>query len=167
MTTTDIEDFTISRTFDAPRERVWRANTEIERMKQWWSPKGFTTAQAQLDLRPGGVYHYCLVSPDGLEMWGKLTYREIVPQEKIVCVVSFSDRDGGMTRHPMSPTWPREMLSTATFADAGDGRTELTVRWRPLNAAPEEIATFDQGRDDMRQGFSGTFDNLAAHLAQT
>ncbi|MCQ3936686.1 MAG: hypothetical protein DPW18_06525, partial [Chloroflexi bacterium] len=66
--------------------------------------------------------------PSNGSIWVRL------PQEKIVCVVSFSDRDGGMTRHPMSPTWPREMLSTATFTDAGDGRTELTVRWRPLNA---------------------------------
>ena len=46
--------FVISRVFDAPRERVWQAWTEVEQMRQWFSPKGFTRIAAKMDLRPGG-----------------------------------------------------------------------------------------------------------------
>ena len=50
--------FVISRVFDAPRERVWQAWTEVERLKQWFSPKGVTVIAGKMDLRTGGIYHY-------------------------------------------------------------------------------------------------------------
>ena len=40
--TTDVQEFTFGRTFDAPRERVWRAWTDAEALAQWWGPKGVT-----------------------------------------------------------------------------------------------------------------------------
>src|SRR5438552_577356 len=94
-------EFVITRTIDAPRNLVWEAWTERDRLMQWFGPKRFTMSAAMLDLRPAGVFHYCLRSPDGKEMWGKFVYREIVPQERIVLVNSFSDEKGGLTRHPM------------------------------------------------------------------
>ncbi|MBI3597425.1 MAG: SRPBCC domain-containing protein [Nitrospirae bacterium] len=48
-------EFVISRTFDAPRDLVWKAFTDPERMKHWWGPKGFTVRVAKMDFRPGGV----------------------------------------------------------------------------------------------------------------
>jgi uncharacterized protein YndB with AHSA1/START domain len=160
------EEFTISRSFDAPRERVWKAWTEAERLKQWWGPKGFTVSYCTVDLRPGGVMHYGLRSPDGDDMWGKFVYREIVKSEKLVFVVSFSDEKGGITRHPMSPNWPREILSTVTFAEQHHG-TLITVRWIPTNATELERKTFEDGRDGMRQGWGGTFDQFADYLKRS
>ena len=160
------DEFVISRVFDAPRDKVWKAWTEAERLKQWWGPKGFTVSHCTVDLRPGGVMHYCLRSPDGQDMWGKFVYREIVKPEKLVFVVSFSDEKGGITRHPMSPDWPREMLSTVTFA-VQQGGTLITVRWIPTNATELERKTFVDGRDGMKQGWGGTFDQFAAYLAKT
>ena len=61
-------EFVISRTFDAPRDLVWKAWTERERLMQWFGPKGFTMPIAKLDFRPGGMLHYCLRSADGKEM---------------------------------------------------------------------------------------------------
>ena len=159
------DEFIISRVFDAPRERVWKAWTEAERLKQWWGPKGFTVSHCTVDLRPGGVMHYCLRSPEGDDMWGKFVYREIVKPEKLVFVVSFSDETGGITRHPMSPDWPREMLSTVTFAEQHGG-TLITVRWIPTNATELERKTFEDGRDSMKQGWGGTFDQFAGYLAK-
>ncbi len=99
-------------------------------MKHWWGPKGFTVVAASMDLRPGGIYHYGLRAPDGSTMWGKFVYREIVRPERIVLVNSFSDEAGNLTRHPMSPTWPLEMLSTFLFAGE-QGRTTFTIKWVP------------------------------------
>jgi uncharacterized protein YndB with AHSA1/START domain len=158
-------DFVISRVFDAPRELVWKAVTDPEHMKHWWGPKGFTPRVAKMDFRPGGVYHYCLRSPDGKEMWGKFVYREIVAPERIVFINSFSDENGGLTRHPMSPTWPLEMLSTFTFAEQ-DGKTIFTIKWTPYNATEEERKTFDAAHGGMTQGWTGTLDQLAEYLAK-
>ncbi len=65
-------------------------------------------------------------------MWGKFIFREIVPQERLVFVVAFSDAEGGLTRHPMSPDWPLTMLSTVTFAETGTGKTIVTVQMGAL-----------------------------------
>jgi uncharacterized protein YndB with AHSA1/START domain len=104
-------------------------------------------------------------APDGTPMWGKFVYREIVPPQLMLLVNSFSDEAGGITRHPMAPTWPLEMLSTFLFEDQDD-RTRLTIKWKPLNASGEEIATFAGAHDGMRQGWTGTMDQLDAYLAK-
>ena len=165
--TTDTPDheFVISRVFDAPRELVWKAFTDPEHMKHWWGPKGFTARVAKMDFRPGGSYHYCLRSPDGKDMWGKFVYCEIVAPERMVFINSFSDEHGGLTRHPMSPSWPLEMLSTFTFEEQ-DGKTTLTIKWIPYNATEEERKTFDGARGGMTQGWTGTLDQLAEYLAK-
>lgn len=161
---TAIRPFVLSRTFDASREQMWKAWTERAQLMQWFGPKGFTMPAAKMDFRPGGSFHYCLQSPDGKEMWGKFTYREISAPERIVLVNSFSDEAGGITRHPFSPTWPLQLLSTFTMTEH-DGKTTATVEWVPIDPTPEERETFDGAHDGMRQGWGGTFDQLAAYLA--
>ena len=158
-------EFVITRVFDAPRELVWKAWTERERLMQWFGPKSFAMSTAKMDFRPGGSFHYCLRSPEGKEMWGKFVYREIVAPERIVLVNSFSNAKGDLTRHPFSATWPLEMLSTTTLAEH-NGQTTLTLQWLPLNATGEERQTFDGSREGMTGGWTGTFDQLAAYLAQ-
>ena len=165
MTTKSGKEFVITREFDAPRELVWKAWTERDRLMQWFGPKGFAMVVATLDFRPGGVFHYCLRSESGQEMWGKFVYREIVPPERIVWVHSFADENGNVTTHPMSPTWPREMLSTATLTER-DGRTTVTIRWSPINPTEAERQTFDTNLDGMRMGWTGTFEQLDEYLAR-
>jgi uncharacterized protein YndB with AHSA1/START domain len=155
--------FIISRVFNAPRELVWKAFTEPERMKQWWGPKGCSVGHAKMDLRPGGEYHYSMRTPDSKEMWGKFVYREIVKPEKMVFVNSFSDEKGGLTRHPMNPSWPLEMLSTFTFREQ-DGKTTFSVEWSPLSPTESELKTFEEGTASMNQGWSGTLDQLNEYL---
>jgi len=158
-------DFVLTRSFDAPRELMFEVWTRPEHLQQWFSPKGFTVLAANMDFRFGGTYHYGMRMPNGQEMWGKWTFREIVPPERIVFIDSFSDARGGLARHPMNPNWPREMLSTITFAEQ-NGRTTVTIRWSPHNATETEFKTFDAGRDSMKQGWGGTLEQLTAHLAK-
>jgi uncharacterized protein YndB with AHSA1/START domain len=158
-------DFVISRAFDAPRELVWKCFTEPERMKEWWGPKGSTIVASKMDLRIGGIYHGAMRAPDGRVMWAKFVYREITAPERLVWVHSISDEAGGLTRHPMSPTWPLEMLTAVTLDHEPGGKTKVTIRWSPLDAMAEEQKTFDAAHDSMRGGWGGTFDRLAAYLA--
>jgi uncharacterized protein YndB with AHSA1/START domain len=158
-------DFVISRTFDAPRDLVWKAFTDPERMRHWWGPKGFTVIASKMDFRPGGTYHYGMRAPDGSAMWGKFVYQEITPPERMVLINSFSDEAGGITRHPMAPNWPLQMFSTFTFEAIG-GKTKFTVRWSPHNATEEERKVFATSHDSMRGGWGGTMDQLATYLAK-
>lgn len=160
------KDFVISRVFDAPRDLVWKAFTDPEHMKQWWGPKGFTVIAAKMDLRPGGSYHYGMKAPNGMAMWGLFRYREVTPPERLVFINCFSDENGGVTRHPASPQWPLEMLSTFTFQELPGGKTMFTIRWSAHNAKPEEQQVFDASHDSMTQGWSGTMEQLEAYLAK-
>ena len=158
-----MKPFVISREFDAPRERVWQAWTEPERLQQWFSPRGFSVVAAKLDLRAGGTYHYGMRMADGKEMWGKWLIREVKRPERLVFINTFSDPQGGLTRHPFAPEWPAKMLSTITFEPKGRG-TLLTIQWEPIEASEAELRTFDSGRPSMTQGWSGTFENLTDYL---
>lgn len=61
-------EFVISRVFDAPRDLVFKAWTEEERLTHWWGPKGFKLRSCKLDLRPGGFFHYGMQAPNGAEI---------------------------------------------------------------------------------------------------
>lgn len=158
-------EFVITRVFDAPRDLMWKAWTEPDRLAQWFGPKGVTIVHSKNDLRQGGVYHYGMRTPDGGEMWGKWVYREIVELERLVFVVFFSDEKRGVTRHPLNQTWPLETLSTVTFAEL-EGKTRITVRWIAINATEAERKTFDEAHEGMQKGWTGTFDQLVEYLAK-
>ena len=161
-----IAPFTISRVLDAPRELVFEVHTRPEHLAKWLSPKGFHSIHSAMDFRVGGNYHYGLEGPNGMQMWGRQVYREIVPNEQLVYIQSFSDEHGGLTRHPMSPTWPLECLVTVRFEDAGPGKTRITIDWQPWNSDEEGISTFDKARQSMEGGFAGTFIKLEEYLGE-
>jgi uncharacterized protein YndB with AHSA1/START domain len=158
-------ELVITRTFDAPRDFVFKMWTEPEHLKHWWGPKGFTFGVSKFDLRPDGVFHYSMTSPDGHEMWGKFVYREFVAPERIVFIHSFSDEEGNTVRAPFGPTWPLEVLNTLTLSE-NEGKTTLTLRGGPVNATEEERKTYEARFESMKQGFAGTFDQLAEYLAK-
>jgi uncharacterized protein YndB with AHSA1/START domain len=156
--------FITSRDFDASLSLLWKALTDPERMVKWWGPKGCSVASAQMDFRRGGQYLYGLKTPDGGAMWGRFVYREIDEPSRIVSINSFSDENGGVTRHPMSASWPLETLSVFELESQGE-RTKLTIRALPINSTEEERATFAEAKHAMTQGWNGTFEQLANYLA--
>jgi uncharacterized protein YndB with AHSA1/START domain len=156
--------FILTRTFDAPRKLVWEVMTQAEHLKHWMGPTG-QLSHATVDLRPGGIFHYGMAMPGGTVMWGKWTFKEIVPPEKLVVIVAFSDADKGETRHPMAPDWPLETISTTTLVEKG-GKTFMTLEWRAYNASAEEQAVFDGAHDSMTQGWGGTMNALETYLKQ-
>ena len=151
----------ITRVFEAPRELVWKAWTECERLIRWWGPKGFATPFCKTDLHVGGVYVNCMRSPDGKDYWSTGIYREIVPLKRIVCTDSFADEKGNIvpaTYYGMSADFPLEMLVTVTFEEIG-GKTKVTLR-HALGPVPASE------RDLCRQGWSESLDKLAGELAK-
>ena len=150
----------IERIFDAPRDLVWRAWTEPERMMRWWGPKDFTSPACRIDFRVGGKYLACMRSPEGQDYWSTGVYREIVPLERIVCTDSFADENGNVvpaSHYGMTGDFPMERLVTVTFEEH-EGKTKLTLRHEGMPAG--EMGEMAQA------GWNESFDKLAAYLAE-
>jgi uncharacterized protein YndB with AHSA1/START domain len=159
----DTPELVFTRTFDAPLSLVWKMWSEAEHLVHWWGPKGLTMGVARLDLRPGGIFHYSMTTPDGTVMWGRFDYVSVEAPTRLSFINGFSDRDGNYVRHPMSATWPLKVLNDLTLVEQ-DGRTVLTLRGTPVEANAEELATFAVGTKSVHQGLNGMFDNLDAYL---
>ena len=119
--------------FDAPRERVFEAWTDEEKLKAWWGPGGFTTIEARLDLRPGGRYELVLQPPGGGTMLLAGEFREIKPPERLVY----------SWRWERGVPDPRESLVTIEFRDLG-GQTEVVLIHDSF-AGPGPIAMYEKG----------------------
>ena len=153
-------ELVISRTFKAPVELVWKAWTEPELMKRWWGPKDFTAPFITIDLRVGGMYLYCMRSPEGEDVWGTGTYREIVPFEKIVVTDNFADEKGTIvpaSYYGMTGEWPEELLVTVKF-EAKDGTTKFTLRHTGIPAG--------EMREMTKAGWNESFDKLEKVLEE-
>jgi uncharacterized protein YndB with AHSA1/START domain len=161
--TIDQPAFVITRDLAAPRDLVWKAWTESGRLARWWGPKGFEMLRCTVDLRPSGLCHYGMRAPNGMEMRGKLVYRQIIESERLVFVNSPSDKDEGATRHFASPAWPLEVLNVMTLIDPPGG-TRITLKGRPINATEDERKTFGAAFESMQKGFGGTLDQLDQYL---
>jgi uncharacterized protein YndB with AHSA1/START domain len=159
--------FVIERSFPVSQARLFKACTDVNEMMQWYSPGGMTTIKAEQDLRPGGVYHYGLSSGQGHEMWGKVTYKEITPNSRLVYSQSFSDPQGGLTRHPMAPQWPLEIVTVMEFIPGGEMQTRLKISWIYAGVDDAEGETFRGAHEGMKGGWTGTLDALAAYLGKS
>ena len=104
----------ITREFDAPRHLVYRAWTEPELIRRWWSANRGEVTVAEVDLRVGGTWRYAMVMPNGFEVAFHGEYREIVPNERIVSTEVYEGMPEG------------EAVNTITFAE-DDGRTAVTI----------------------------------------
>lgn len=154
----------LSRTFDAPRELVFKVWTEAEHLKHWWGPAGLALEVIKLDVKPGGIFHFGMTAPDGNKMYGKFVYYEIVSPEKLVFTNSFADAEGNTIAPGFSEDFPLEVMNTLTLTEE-NGKTALTLQGGPHNAGPAQHAFFKAMHESMQQGFGGTFKQLEDYLA--
>jgi len=159
-----METFTITRIFKAPTPLLFECWTNPNHFGNWFSPPGGRSKILYSDVRPGGYNHVEITLPDENKIYGKYTFREITPPERLVFVNSFADAEGKPIRHPFSPDWPMELLTTVMFKDLGD-QTEITLTWVPIDANETEATCFASNLDSCRMGWTGTFDYLDAYLA--
>jgi uncharacterized protein YndB with AHSA1/START domain len=120
------EQILITREFDAPKHLVYRAWTTPELVKRWWSGHQGKMTIAEIDLRVGGRWRYVMVADGGHEVAFHGTYREIVPNERIVNTEVYE--------MPGAPD-DEGVLNIVTFTEV-DGRTTLT---QLVQAASKEV----------------------------
>lgn len=105
----------ISRVIGAPRELVFEAFTAVRHLSRWWGPEGFTTTTRSFEFRVGGEWDFVMHGPDGTDYQEWITWREIVPPERIAL------------RHGESRDDPNSFESVLTFEPAGD-QTRIVMR---------------------------------------
>jgi uncharacterized protein YndB with AHSA1/START domain len=137
---------TITRIFDAPRERVWKEWTEPERFADWYggSEAEVPVATVSMDVRAGGAWRATMLH-GGREIQWKGEYREVVEPERLVFTVS--DQPGE----------ERHELVTVVLTDLPDGRTEMLFQQRG-EMTPEQY-------ERAGEGWSGFFDRISERLA--
>ena len=144
-------EIVLTRVFDAPRELVFKAWTEPERLARWWGPDGFTNPVCEVDLRPGGAIWIVMRAPDGTDYPMSGTIHEVVAPERFVFAATPEDGQGNALI---------EALTTVTFAEQ-DGKTLLTIRQKAV-----ALTAFGaEAMQDMDEGWSQSLDRLAAEVA--
>jgi uncharacterized protein YndB with AHSA1/START domain len=136
-----------TRVFDAPRHLVWEAWTNPKHVPQWMlGPAGWTMPVCEIDLRPGGEWHFVWRRSDGTEMEMRGTYREVRPPERLV----HTERWGG--------PWP-ETINTLVLTEDGD-RTVMTMTILYPSKEARDAAT----ETGMKRGVIDSFDRLEEFL---
>ena len=148
VTTPSDREIVITRVVAAPRQLVFEAYTNPEYVRQWMlGPAGWTMPVCEIDLRPGGAWHFVWRRDDGSEMAIRGVYQEIRPPERLVSTESW----GG--------DWP-ETHNVLLLSEEG-GQTTI-ANWLRFPSAEARDAALRSG---MQDGMASTFDRLADFLA--
>jgi uncharacterized protein YndB with AHSA1/START domain len=141
----------ITRVFDAPRELVFAAWTDPERVVQWWGPGGYSSFDCEIDLRVGGVFNLKMRGPDGTVYPCTGVFREVVKPERIVYT------GPPETNHPCGAGLPPNAIVTVSFVEH-DRKTTLTIHARLASAADRDAA--------VAAGFVPGWDSALERLAE-
>jgi uncharacterized protein YndB with AHSA1/START domain len=147
----DGTDLVFERTFDAPRELVWKAFTDPELIQRWWGPRGTTTTVAEMDVRPGGKWRYVSRAPDRDEVSFHGEYLEVDPPNRFKWTFLFAVEGLGDQGGP----------ETFIFEDV-DGKTKVTSTGH-FGSVEEIEAALATG---MIAGAVESWDRLEAMLAE-
>src|SRR5438874_8639959 len=137
-TSTD-RDLVLTRIIDAPPEKLFRAWTEPELMKQWFAPLPYTTPEAEVELRPGGANRIVMRDPQGKDMPCSGVYLEVVPNERLVFTDAYTKA--------WEPSAKPFMTVILTFENQG-GKTKYTAlvrHWTVADREAHEKMGFHQG----------------------
>ena len=156
--------FVIERSFSVSQQRLFKACTDIDDIKNWLAPAGAKILVISRDFKPGGTYHYGMEMPGGAVMYGMQSYKEIRPNSRLVYAQSFADKDGNIAPHPMAPTWPKEMVTVMDFMPEGPKQTKLKISWIYAGIDDVEAATFHAAHEGMTGGWTGSLNALQNYL---
>jgi uncharacterized protein YndB with AHSA1/START domain len=123
----------VTRVFNAPVEKVWKAWSEPELVMRWWGPTGFTAPVANMDFREGGTSLVCMRAPKefgGQDLYNTWTYTKIVPLGMIEFIQNFADKDGNKIEPAsvgLPPDIPYEVRHVIIFKSVSDSQTELII----------------------------------------
>jgi uncharacterized protein YndB with AHSA1/START domain len=165
MAKSEHHDLVLERTLDAPRELVWRAWTDPERLKQWWAPRPYETTECEMDLQPGGTFSFRMIGPDSFDSSEQGCFLEVVEGEKVVWTTALL---AGFRPAPVQGEGCAGLAMTAviTFEDAGGGKT----RYRAVAMHRSEADRDTHEKMGFHEGWgtvAGQLEEVARELRET
>ncbi|MGO4563891.1 SRPBCC family protein [Rhizobium sp. 2YAF20] len=157
MTEQDITpkfELSLTRVIDAPRDKIFKAWTNPDLVKQWFAPLPWSTPHVEMDVRPGGANLFVMSDPDGNQFPNRGVYLEVVENEKLVFTDAFTSA--------WVPSAKPFMVATITLEDLGGGKTRYTatvLHWSEEDRQAHEKMGF-------HQGWGQCSDQLAALVAR-
>lgn len=154
----------ITRIYDAPVPLVWNAWTDPKQVAQWWGPRGFTITTHNKEFKPGGIWHYTMHGPDGVDYENKTIYLEIEEHSKLVY-----DHGGNDNQPPLFRVTVRfselrqktkmELCMTLPSPEAAE-ETERFIKEAGGNATWDRLAEFLEKESSGKEKFviNRTFD---------
>ena len=132
-------ELTLTRLIAAPRAIVWRCWTEPDLIKQWFTPRPWTTPVVEIDLRPGGASYMLFRGPNGEEFPNRGVYLDVVPGERLVFTDAYVEA--------WVPSAEPFMTAIVSLSDEGGGtRYEARVRhWSEAAMKRHEEMGFHDG----------------------
>jgi uncharacterized protein YndB with AHSA1/START domain len=140
-------DLVLTRVVKVPRRLMWKAWTEPEHLKKWFTPAPWRTVDCELDLRPGGIFRSVMRSPEGQDFNNIGCFLEVVKHEKLV----FTD-----TLLPGYRPAPKPFFTAIVTFEEHDGGTRYTARALHKDGADRQRHA-DMG---FEQGWGKAFDQL-------
>ncbi len=166
MKSTETKPSAITREFDAPRQLVFNAWTQVHHLNNWMFPMpGCRCEFVEADIVDGGSSLHKITMPNGHEMWLFTQYETVQSPDKLVFLQYMSNEQGEIVYMPHIPNWPKHMLATLQFEEIGEDRTRLTFLWEPRDASEAELAAFEATREDHGKGWGAGMEQLANYLA--
>ena len=138
-TSSDERELVLTRLIAAPREKVFKAWTDPELLKQWFAPLPWTTPHAELDVRTGGANLIVMRSPEGNEFPNRGVYLEVIENERLVFTDAYTKA--------WEPSEKPFFTAVLTFEDEG-GKTRYTARalhWTVADRETHEKMGFHEG----------------------
>lgn len=146
-------EMSITRVFDAPRDRVFAAWISPEAIGRWWGPRGFTTTTHAMEVHAGGKWKYTMHGPDGTNYPNEVRYEEVEIPERIIYSVTGGKEDDETHSHRV----------IVEFRDKG-AKTEVSMRMIFPSAAERDHVVNVYGAV---QGLNDTTDRLSEYLRDT
>jgi uncharacterized protein YndB with AHSA1/START domain len=146
-------ELVLSRVIPAPREKLYRAWTEPELLRQWFAPAPYTTPVAELDVRAGGASRIVMRDPDGNDLPNPGCFLEVVPNERLV----FTDAYTGEWQPSAKP-----FMTVILSFESVPGGTRYTARVRHWSAEDRK----EHEQMGFHEGWGQCTDQLAALVAK-
>lgn len=159
-----MSEYIIKREFNAPIELIFDTFTQSDHLVKWWKMRHLKMRKCRVDLKIDGIFHYCMLTYDKKKVWGKFLYKEITKPNKLVFLVSFSNKDENVTRHPFVDEWPLEIINTLVLEELEDKTTLLTLSCEPYKATAEEIKKFEERRSNFDEDSKLMLDCLQSYI---
>ncbi|HEY9534159.1 MAG TPA: SRPBCC domain-containing protein [Mucilaginibacter sp.] len=139
----------ITRAFNAPVEKVWRAWTEAEQLDKWWAPRPWRAITKTMDFTEGGMWLYCMAGPNDEKAWCRVDFKAIAPVKSFVADANFCDEEGAIDTSFPTMNWDNHFLPTDTGS-----KVEITLSF-DNEADLEKIIQMG-----FKEGFSMGLENL-------